>query len=141
MSRRASTCSPCLKWRPDSEWERAPQGQAVLGHVGKQAQDGFLRIECLVINLLRRQWVPRFQQKGKVEARHGQLLRVIGNPGNLAGQPLAERERLPVGLFRGSSGFRCGYPGIYGPAYWARDVFSGVRTYPRKNPSAYSRVI
>ena len=25
---------------------------------------------------------------------------VIGNPGNLAGQPLAERERLPVGLFR-----------------------------------------
>ena len=33
----------------------------------------------------------------------------------------------------GSSGFRCGYPGIYGPAYWARDVFSGVRTYPRKN--------
>ena len=25
---------------------------------------------------------------------------VIGNPGNLAGQPLAERDRLPVGLFR-----------------------------------------
>ena len=44
--------------------ERAPQGQTVLGHVGKQAQERFLRIECLVINLLRRQLGSAIPAKG-----------------------------------------------------------------------------
>ena len=32
----------------------------------------------------------------------------------------------------GSSVFWCEHPGICGPSYWARAVFPGIRTYPRK---------
>src|SRR5271157_179604 len=35
----------------------------------------------------------------------------------------------------GSSVFWCEHPGICGPSYWARAVFPGIRTYPRKIPS------
>ncbi len=34
----------------------------------------------------------------------------------------------------GSSVFWCEHPGICGPSYWARAVFPGIRTYPRKIP-------
>ena len=34
--------------------------------------------------------------------------------------------------FYGSSVFWCEHPGICGPSYWARAVFPGIRTYPRK---------
>ncbi len=39
---------------------------------------------------------------------------------------LANREE------QGSSVFWCEHPGICGPSYWARAVFPGIRTYPRK---------
>ena len=32
----------------------------------------------------------------------------------------------------GSSVFWCEHPGVCGPSYWARAVFPGIRTYPRK---------
>jgi len=52
-----------------------------------------------------------------------------------------ERQRHAQGAFAawsrigrrdGSSVFWCEHPGISGPSYWARAVFPGIRTYPRK---------
>jgi len=49
----------------------------------------------------------------------------VGDPGH------AERWEM------GSSVFWCEHPGISGPSYWARAVFPGIRTYPRKIREMY----
>jgi hypothetical protein len=42
-------------------------------------------------------------------------------------------ERVIASMGRdGSSVFWCEHPGICGPSYWARAVFPGISTYPRK---------
>ena len=89
-----------------------------------------------------------------LESRRQEAFARIGNPQEIrlphllprsgrttGGHCILGRHRAASGTWRksqrprrrGSSGFWCGHPGICGPSYWARAVFLGIRTYPRKN--------
>ncbi len=108
---------------------------------------GYTEINFAAFAMLGRRFCPRIRGLGKqrlyrLDAKrdYGPLAGLVSRADRTIDPQIIAEQWDRMGQFyaslesghTGSSVFWCEHPGICGPSYWARAVFPGIRTYPRK---------